>query len=87
MAQMTRADGGKIRRLRETADLTVDELVARLAADEGMSRHPDHIRNVELGYTQPGFKLLNAISRVLNVPREQLLADADAADSQSERSA
>lgn len=73
--QVTKADGRKIRALREAADLTVDELVKALADREGLNRHPDTIRNFELGYTQPGFKLLNAIARILNVPRERLLAD------------
>lgn len=73
--QLTRADGKKIRARREAADLTVDELVAKLAKREKIQRHPDTIRNVELGHAQPGFKLLNAIARVLGVPREDLLAD------------
>lgn len=75
--QVTKADGRKIRALREAADLTVDELVEVLAQRENLRRHPDTIRNFELGYKQPGFKLLNAIARVLNVPREELLADDD----------
>jgi transcriptional regulator with XRE-family HTH domain len=74
--QVTRADGRKIRAQREAADLTVDELVKLLEQRENMRRHPDTIRNFELGYKQPGFKLLNAIARILNVPREELLADA-----------
>lgn len=73
--QLTRADGKKIRARREAVDLTVDELVAKLAKREKIQRHPDTIRNVELGHSQPGFKLLNAIARVLGVPREALLAD------------
>jgi transcriptional regulator with XRE-family HTH domain len=75
--QVTKADGRKIRARREAADLTIDELVAKLAKRESMHRHPDTIRNVELGYAQPGFKLLNAIARVLEVPREALMVDGD----------
>jgi transcriptional regulator with XRE-family HTH domain len=75
--QVTRADGKKIRARREAADLTVDELVQLLETRENMRRHPDTIRNFELGYTQPGFKLLNAIARILDVPREELLADSE----------
>lgn len=78
--QVTKADGRKIRALREAADLTVDELVTVLDKRENLRRHPDTIRNFELGYKQPGFKLLNAIARVLEVPREALLADEDAAE-------
>jgi transcriptional regulator with XRE-family HTH domain len=73
--QVTKADGRKIRARREAADLTVDELVQALEQRENMRRHPDTIRNFELGYKQPGFKLLNAIARILDVPREELLAD------------
>jgi transcriptional regulator with XRE-family HTH domain len=75
MGQITRADGAKMRAAREAADLTVDELVAALREREGIARHPDTIRNAELGHSQPGFKLLNAIARVLDLPREALLAD------------
>jgi len=78
--QVTKADGRKIRALREAADLTVDELVEALAKREGLRRHPDTIRNFELGYKQPGFKLLNAIARILDVPREELLADDEDSD-------
>lgn len=81
--QVTRADGRKIRALREAADLTVDELVTALAEREGLSRHPDTIRNFELGYKQPGFKLLNAIARILGVPREELLAGDDDTEEQA----
>ncbi|MER5420397.1 helix-turn-helix domain-containing protein [Streptosporangium roseum] len=73
MAQLTQADGIKIRRERERQELTVDELVARLAADEGLERHPDYIRNIELGHKQPSMKLLGGIARVLGVERDALL--------------
>lgn len=72
MAQLTQADGTKIRRERERQELTVDELVARLQADEGIQRHPDYIRNIELGHKQPSVLLLGSIARVLGVPRETL---------------
>ncbi|MFF0864229.1 helix-turn-helix domain-containing protein [Nonomuraea sp. NPDC003560] len=72
MAQLTQADGTKIRRERERQELTVDELVAKLREQEGIQRHPDYIRNIELGYKQPSVRLLGGIARVLGVPREQL---------------
>lgn len=68
-----KADGQKIRALREAADLTVDELVEALAQREGIRRHPDTIRNFELGHKQPGLKVLNAIARVFGVDRDELL--------------
>jgi transcriptional regulator with XRE-family HTH domain len=74
--QVTQSDGLKIRTLREARDLTVDELVAALKEREGLKRHPDTIRNIELGHSRAGFKLLNAIARVLDVPREEIMANA-----------
>lgn len=76
MGQITRADGVKMRAAREAADLTVDELVAALKEREGIKRHPDTIRNAELGHSQPGIKLLHAYARVVGKPFEALLADA-----------
>lgn len=73
--QVTRADGLKIRTRREAADLTVDEFVALLEERENIKRHPDTIRNIEIRRSQPSFKLLNAIARLLDVPREDLLAE------------
>lgn len=75
-----KADGTKIRAAREDANLTVDELVEVLETQEGITRHPDTIRNVELGHAQPGLKLFNAIAKVLHVSRKSLYADIDAAE-------
>ncbi|WP_395109843.1 helix-turn-helix domain-containing protein [Actinomadura sp. SCN-SB] len=68
------ADGRKMRLAREAADLTVDQLVERLRK-EGVDRHPDHIRNCELGYQQPGLELFNAYARAVGVDRLTLIAD------------
>lgn len=67
-----RADGPKIRDLREAANLTVDEMVTKLK-EHGIDRHPDHIRNIELGYSQPGLKLLHGFAAVLKKRYEDLL--------------
>ena len=76
MAKLTLvADGRKMRLAREEADLTVDELVDLLRIRENIDRHPDTIRNVELGYAQPGLELFNAYARIVGVPRRKLLAD------------
>jgi DNA-binding XRE family transcriptional regulator len=77
MGQITRADGAKMRLAREEADLTVDELVLALKDIEGIERHPDTIRNAELGHSQPGIKLLHAYARVVGKPFDALLADKD----------
>lgn len=72
-------DGAKIRKERERANLTIDGLVEALRDEEGLTRHPDTLRNVELG-RQPGLELFNAIARVLNrrtgVDRDELLTPA-----------
>lgn len=66
-------DGDEIRRLRvEIRDLTMDQFLTALRL-EGVERHEDTIRNIELGHTQPGDRLLNAIARVLDVRRDTLL--------------
>lgn len=79
MAKLTiTADGPKMRAAREAAGLTVGQLVERLRA-EGIERHPDSIRNVELGHQQPGLEVLDAYASIVGVNREALLADEDAA--------
>jgi transcriptional regulator with XRE-family HTH domain len=78
MAKLTpTADGRKMRLAREAADLTVDELVDALRRDEGIERHPDTIRNVELGYQQPSLQVFNAYARIVGVPRSELLEDEE----------
>lgn len=67
MVQLTQADGPKIRLARERKELTVDEFVAALEQQEGLKRHPDYIRNVELGHKEPSVKLIGAMARVLEV--------------------
>lgn len=68
-------DGPAIRKAREAADMTIDQLVVALHDREGLARHPDTIRNVELGHARPGMELFNAMCRVLDVPRESLLKE------------
>ena len=81
MAKLTpTADGHKMRLAREAADLTLDEMVEALRA-EGIERHPDTVRNVELGYAQPGLELFNTYARLVDVPRDELLADEHATKS------
>lgn len=75
MAKLTiTADGRRMRLAREEAGLTVGQLVERLAA-AGIERHPDSIRNVELGHQQPGLEVLDAYARIVGVERDALLAE------------
>lgn len=71
--QARKVNGRKIRALRKAADISTNELVEILAAREGVKRHPDTIRNIELGHAQPSSELLEAIARVLGVVPDDLL--------------
>jgi transcriptional regulator with XRE-family HTH domain len=73
MAQLTKADGHQIRLRREELGLTVHDLAAKLAK-AGHSRHPDHLRNIELGHRQPSVSLFAALVAALETTRERLLA-------------
>lgn len=73
MAHLTpKVNGRKMRLAREAADLSVDQLVERLR-DEGIERHPDTIRNIELGHSRPSMELFNAYARIVGADREDLL--------------
>jgi len=74
MAHLTpRVDGRKMRLAREAADLTVDQLVERLREEEGITRNPNTLRNIELGHARPSLELFNAICRILGADRETFL--------------
>jgi transcriptional regulator with XRE-family HTH domain len=69
-------DGKKARELREDKDITPLALVELIHRLTGRRWHPDTIRNVELGHTQPGLNLSHAWARALGIPRDELLDDA-----------
>jgi transcriptional regulator with XRE-family HTH domain len=69
-------NGAEARRLRETKDLTVKQLVKLIEAHSHLRYHPDTLRNVELGHTLPSTTLSLAWAAALNVPRAELLMDA-----------
>lgn len=69
-------NGGKARDLRESKNITVDALVEQIHRSTGRRWHPDTIRNVELGHTQPGLNLSHAWACALGVPRDELLDPA-----------
>jgi transcriptional regulator with XRE-family HTH domain len=71
-AGTTHANGAAIRAIRQRTELTIVDLVARLA-EAGVTVHPDHISNIELGRKQPSYKLLGAIARALDVPKAALI--------------
>lgn len=52
--------------------MSLDEFVEALKR-EGITRHPGTIRQAETGYTNLGFKVVNAAARVLGVPREEII--------------
>ena len=65
-------NGPAARDIRERTEMTVAELVEKIRED-GIDVHPDHIRNIELGYKQPSPKLAGAWCRALAVPKHVLL--------------
>lgn len=73
LMQSRKVNGRKIRALRRAAKITTNELVEILDAREGVKRHPDTIRNIELGHAQPSGELLQAIAKVLGVQPDDLL--------------
>jgi transcriptional regulator with XRE-family HTH domain len=69
-------DGGKARKLREQADLTVRDLVDILEKDSELHYDRNTLYNVELGHKQPSLELSLAWANALEVPRAELLMDA-----------
>lgn len=57
--------------------MSIADVVAHLA-DQGITAHPDYLRNIELGYKQPSPKLLGGLARALACPKRAILSDPDA---------
>jgi hypothetical protein len=76
------ANGAAIRLIRERSGLSVRDLVACLA-ENGVQVHPDHIRNIELGYRQPSEVILAGIARALRAPQTALISDSPMAAAKS----
>ncbi|MCA1570809.1 MAG: helix-turn-helix transcriptional regulator [Chloroflexi bacterium] len=70
---LSKVNGTAIRIIRERTELSIADVVLALAA-EGISVHPDHLRNIELGNKQPSEKLLGGIARALRCPKVALYA-------------
>lgn len=64
-----------MRIIRERSELSIADVVLSVRDEDGIDVHPDHLRNIELGYKQPSPKLLAAIARALKVPKIALLAE------------
>lgn len=65
-------NGPAARVIRERSEMSIAELVEKVR-EEGIDVHPDHIRNIELGYKQPSPKLAGAMARALAVQKHVLL--------------
>lgn len=72
--------GGKARKLREQADLSVRELVDIIEKESELRYDVNTLYNVELGHKQPSPTLSLAWAAALNVPRSELLMDAPESD-------
>lgn len=76
MARERIFNGGKARKLREQADLSVREVTAIIKKDSELTYDVNTLYNVELGYKQPSPTLSLAWAAALNVSRSALLMDA-----------
>jgi transcriptional regulator with XRE-family HTH domain len=67
-------NGPAIRALRKRSGLSVRDLCSLLEEQEGLTVHPNHIRNVETNARGASEGLIAAIARVLKVPTVAILA-------------
>lgn len=79
MGMSTQFNGPKMRERRRAANLEMAELAALLEKATGRRWHRNHLYGVESGRLQPGLKLSHAIAEALDLPWDQLWADAPAA--------
>jgi transcriptional regulator with XRE-family HTH domain len=77
MTQSTprRQNGAAIRAIRDLNELSVLDLCDLLAEQEGITVHPNHIRNVETNARGASPQLIGAIARTLKVSKVAILAD------------
>ena len=68
---MSKEFGEKIKKLREAAEFTQQDIADRLNVDRST------YSNYERGVTEPGLKTLKKISRILGADVDALLADDD----------
>lgn len=66
-------NGPAMRAIRKRSELTVRELCDLLKKQEGITVHPNHIRNVETNARGAGDQLIGGIARVLRVSKVALL--------------
>lgn len=67
-------NGPAIRALRKRSGLSVRDLCNLLQEQEGLTVHPNHIRNVETNARGASEGLIAAVARVLKVPTVAILA-------------
>ena len=66
-------NGRAMRAIRERSGLSVIDVRSALLEQQEIAVHPDHLRNLELGYRQPSERLLVGIAACLRVPVAALL--------------
>lgn len=66
-------NGPAMRAIRKRSELTVRELCDLLSEHEGITVHPNHIRNVERNARGASDQLIGGIARVLKVSKVALL--------------
>jgi len=69
-----KVDGSALRVIRERSELSIADVVEAIR-EQGIDVHPDHLRNIELGYRQASPKLLGALAGALKVAKIELIQD------------
>lgn len=72
-----RFNGKAMRQLRQAADLTMADLVTKIADNTGCTWTRGHLYGVEKGKQQPGLHLSHAIADALGVPWDRLMTPGD----------
>lgn len=66
-------NGAAMRALRKRSELTVRQMCDLLAEQEGITVHPNHLRNVETNARGASDQLIGAYARVLHVPKVAIM--------------
>lgn len=75
-------NGPAMRAIRERSELTVREVCDLLKQQEGLTVHPNTIRNVETNAKGASPQLIGGIARVLKVPKVALLRAPSESDAE-----
>lgn len=75
-------NGPAMRAIRERSELTVRQMCDLLQQQEGLTVHPNTVRNVETNAKGASPQLIGAVARVLKVPKVALLRTPSECDAE-----